>query len=106
MVFAFAGDSTITRAFAITCFQEMIPNYQPEVTTLSQRSFPEAAVPGPAFRVQKGPQLARTLMYPAQFPGDHPNLYRGVHFEGVQRPPDNGPELGPRFSNNDAGSAR
>src|SRR5215467_6855336 len=88
IVFALAGDSTITRAFAIFCFQpavslvrtttvlSMIANYPNEVTTLSQSSCPGAVSPDLTFPARIVRQSTQKSRYPVRFPKDRPNVWR------------------------------
>src|ERR1022692_4449522 len=75
MVFALAGDSTITRAFGIRRLQQRFIDIS-EATTLSRNSFREAAGQGPAFPVRKVRRSARKPSYLLESESDRPNVWQ------------------------------
>src|ERR1700686_2452034 len=84
MVFAFPGDSTITRAFGILDFQNAAPyaasrndcRFPVDVTTLLQSSCRAVVSRGRAFPAQRARQSTRKERYLPLSQGDRPNVSR------------------------------
>src|ERR1017187_6463418 len=84
MVFAFPGDSTITRAFGILAFQNAAPKaasrndckFPVDLTTLLQSSCRAIVSPAPAFPAQRARQSTRKERYLPLSQGDRPNVWR------------------------------
>src|SRR5580700_11385124 len=84
MVFAFPGDSTITRAFGILDFQIAAPSaasrngcrFPVDVTTLLRSSCRATALPALAFPAQRVRQSTPKERYLPLSQGDRPNVSR------------------------------
>src|ERR1700684_3720971 len=75
MVFALAGDSTITRAFGISNLNSVQVDH-PEATILSRNSFPEAVSQDPASPARRARQSVRKPSYLLEPEEDRPSVWQ------------------------------